>query len=184
LITVLSDRLERSTDRLTEISRIDYLTGLLNKRGFTEILGREVHRAKRYESKLSLCLMRMDFDSPNPGVDHDEKDRILKLLAELLSAGVRRSDTLGRVDTNMFGLLIPHASSSEAQQICDRLWGSLGAETHQDAEYKVRVTFGLVEFLAEGDETETDFLGRATKELLKAMEAGQVRVFPIPNSQE
>jgi diguanylate cyclase (GGDEF)-like protein len=183
LITVLSDRLERSTDRLTEISRIDYLTGLLNKRGFIEILGREAHRAKRYESKLSLCLMRMDLDTPNPGVDHDDKDRMLKLMAEILSAGVRRSDTLGRVDTHMFGLLIPHASASEAQQISDRLWVSLGAETHQDSGYKVRVTFGLVEFLAEGDETETDFLGRATKELLKAVEAGQVSVFTIPSSQ-
>ena len=181
LITVLSDRLERSTDRLTEISRIDYITGLVNKRGFLEVLGREVHRAKRYESKLSLCLMRMELDSTNQELDHDEKDRLLKLLAGILSGGVRRSDTLGRVDTHMFGLIIPHASASEAEQISERLWGSLGEEARQDGENSVRVAFGLVEFRAEADESETDFFGRANKELLKAMEAEQHLTFTVPD---
>jgi diguanylate cyclase (GGDEF)-like protein len=181
LITVLSERLERSTDRLTEISRIDFLTGLINKRGFVETLGREVHRAIRYESKLSLCLMRMDLDTINPGLHHDDKDRLLKLLAGILSESVRRSDTLGRVDTHMFGLIIPHASASEAQQISERLWESLQGVAHQDAENSVRVALGLVELQAEADETETDLLGRATKELLKAMEAEEHLTFPVPD---
>jgi hypothetical protein len=184
LITVLSDRLEKSTDRLTEISRIDYLTGLINKRGFVEILGREVHRAKRYESKLSLCLMRLDFHTTNPGLNHDDIDRMLKLLAEILSEGVRRSDTLGRVDTHMFGLIIPHTSASEAQQISERLWGSLREHGRQDGENSVRVALSLVEFQAEDDETETDLLGRATKELLQAMEGEEFLVFQIPDSQQ
>ena len=183
LLTVLSDRLERSTDRLTEISRIDYITALINKRGFVEILGREVHRAKRYESKLSLCLMRMEFHTSYPELNHDDEDRLLKLLAGILSESVRRSDTLGRVDTHMFGLIIPHASVAEAQQISERLWGSLGEKASQVGENSVRVALGLVEFQVEADETETDFLGRATKELLKAMEDGQVSVFTIPGSQ-
>jgi hypothetical protein len=181
LITTLSDRLERSTNRLTEISRIDYLTGLINKRGFVEILGREVHRAKRYESKLSLCLMRMDFDSTNPGVNNDDKDRMLKLLAGILAEGVRRSDTLGRVDTHMFGLIIPHATASEAQKISERLWGSLREDSRQDGENSVRVALGLVEFQTEDDETEDDLLGRATKELLQAMEANEHLTFSVPD---
>jgi diguanylate cyclase (GGDEF)-like protein len=181
LISVLSDRLESSTDRLTEISRIDYLTGLINKRGFVEILGREVHRAKRYESKLSMCLMRMDFRTSNSELNHDDKDRLLKLLAAILSKSVRRSDTLGRVDTLMFGLIVPHASAPEAQQISERLWGSLQAEAHQDTEIRVRVATGLVEYQAEDDETETDFLGRATEELLKAMEADEHLTFSVPD---
>jgi GGDEF domain-containing protein len=82
----------------------------------------------------------------------------------------------------MFGLIIPHASASEAQQISERLWGSLREEAHQDGENSVRVALGLVEFQAE--ETETDFLGRATEELLKAMEDEQISVFPIPEPQE
>ena len=82
----------------------------------------------------------------------------------------------------MFGLIIPHASASEAQQISERLWGSLQEEVRQAGGNSVRVALGLVEFQAEADETETDFLGRATKELLKAMEADEVLVFPIPEA--
>ncbi|NIQ88411.1 diguanylate cyclase, partial [Candidatus Bathyarchaeota archaeon] len=102
----MCDRLERSTDRLTEVSRVDDLTGLVNKRGFVEILEREVHRAKRYEANLSLCLMRMDVESANPELSYDERDRMIKYLAGILAEHVRKSDTLGRVDTHMFGLVL------------------------------------------------------------------------------
>jgi len=124
----------------------------------------------------------MDFDTANPALNHDDKDRLLKLLAGILSKSVRRSDTLGRVDTHMFGLIIPHAAASEAEQISERMWGSLREEGRQDAKNSVRVALGLVEFHTDVDETETDFLGRATKELLKAMEAEQVFDFPIPEA--
>jgi diguanylate cyclase (GGDEF)-like protein len=184
LITILSDRLERSTDRLTEISRIDDLTGLINKRGFVEILGGEVHRAKRYESKLSLCLMRMDFEAANPELDHNDRDRLLKYLAGILAEGVRKSDTLGRVDTHMFGLILPHTSSSEARQISERLWEPLQQAAQQDGENRVRVAVGLVDFQTEVEESEADFLGRATKELLKAMEGEQHWSFALPEEYQ
>jgi len=181
LITILSDRLERSTDRLTEVSRIDYLTGLINKRGFVEILGREVHRAKRYEAKLSLCLMRMNFETTNPELGHDDRDRMIKYLAGVLAQRTRRSDTFGRVDTHMFGLILPHISVSEGQQICERLLDSFGEETGETGVSRVKVFLSLVELSTEGDETETDLFGRATKELLSIMESGEYRTVSIPD---
>jgi len=183
LITMLSDRLERSTDRLTEINRIDYLTGLINKRGFVEVLGREVHRAKRYEAKLSLCLMRMDLESANPEISYDDRDRMIKYLAEVLSPRTRRSDTFGRVDTHMFGLILPHISVLEGQQICDRLLDSFGEETEEAAASQVKVFLSLVELSIEADETETDLLDRATVELLRTMESGEYRLLSIPDSE-
>jgi hypothetical protein len=183
LITILSDRLERSTDRLTEISRIDYLTGLINKRGFVEILGREVHRAKRYEGTLALSLMRVDFETTNPELSHDDRDRMIKYLAGVLAQRTRRSDTFGRVDTEMFGLILPHISVPEGQQICERLWDSFGEETGEAGASRVKVFLSLVELSTEGDQTETDFLGRANKELLSAMESGEYRTVSMPDGQ-
>jgi GGDEF domain-containing protein len=81
----------------------------------------------------------------------------------------------------MFGLIIPHASASEAQQISERLWGSLQREAHQDTETRVRVATGLVEFQAEADEAEDDLFGRATKELLRAMEGDEHLTFSLPD---
>jgi hypothetical protein len=181
LITMLSDRLERSTDRLTEINRIDYLTGLINKRGFVEVLEREVHRAKRYEAKLSLCLMEMDLVSANPELSYDDRDRMIKYLAEVLAPRTRRSDTFGRVDTHMFGLILPHISVLEGQQICDRLLDSFGEETEEAAANQVKVFLSLVELSIEADETDTDFFGRATLDLLKAVESEEYRLLSIPD---
>jgi diguanylate cyclase (GGDEF)-like protein len=183
LMTVVCDRLERSTDRLTEVSRVDDLTGLVNKRGFVEILEREVHRAKRYEANLSLCLMRMDLESANPEMSYDDRDRMIKYLAGILTDHVRKSDTLGRVDTHMFGLVLPHISAPEAQQICERLWHSFEEETKGAAANQVKVFLSLVELSIKEDETDTDFLGRATLELLKAMESGECRTLAIPGSE-
>ena len=181
LMNVVCDRLEKSTDRLTEVSRVDDLTGLVNKRGFVEILEREVHRAKRYEAKLSLGLMRIDLESANPELSYDDRDRMIKYLAGILADHIRKSDTLGRVDTHMFGLVIPHISAPEAQQICERLWHSFGEESEEEAANQVKVFLSLVELSIEADETDTDFFGRATLELLGAMESGEYRLLSIPD---
>jgi diguanylate cyclase (GGDEF)-like protein len=183
LLMMLSDRLERSTDRMTEISRIDDLTSLINKRGFVEVLEREVHRAKRYEADLSLCLMRMDLDAANPEINHDHRDRMIQYLAGILAEHVRKSDTLGRVDTHMFGLILPHTSALEAQQICERLLDSFGEASEEAAAKQVNVFLSLVELSTEADETDTDFFGRATLELMKAMESGEFRTVFVPDSE-
>jgi diguanylate cyclase (GGDEF)-like protein len=181
LMNVVCDRLEKSTERLTEVSRVDDLTGLVNKRGFVEILEREVHRAKRYEASLSLCLMRMDLESADPELSYDDRDRRIKYLAGILADHVRKSDTLGRVDTNMFGLVLPYLSAPEAQQICERLWHSFGEKTEEAAANQVKVFLSLVELSIEVDETDTDFFGRATLELLRTMESGEYRLLSIPD---
>jgi diguanylate cyclase (GGDEF)-like protein len=183
LMTVVCDRLERSTDRLTEVSRVDDLTGLVNKRGFVEILEREVHRAKRYEANLSLCLMRMDLESANPELSYDERDRMIKYLAGILAEHIRKSDTLGRVDTHMFGLVLPYLSAPEAQQICERLWHSFGEESEEAAANQVKVFLSLVELSIEADETDSDFFGRATLELLRTMESGEHRLLSISDTE-
>ncbi|MCG6946735.1 MAG: MMPL family transporter [Deltaproteobacteria bacterium] len=183
LIIMLSDRLERSTDRLTEINRIDYLTGLVNKRGFVEILEREVHRAKRYEENLSLSLMRMDLESANPELGYDDRDQMINYLAGVLAPRTRKSDTFGRVDIHMFGLVLPHTAAAEAQQICERLLDSFGEVSEEAAANQVKVFLSLVELAIEDDETDTDFFGRATLELLKAMDSGEYRTVSITDSE-
>ncbi|MGD8925016.1 MAG: MMPL family transporter, partial [Syntrophobacterales bacterium] len=178
LMTVICERLEKSTDRLTAEIRVDDLTDLCNKRGFVEFLERDIQRAKRYESKLSLCLMRVAVDAANPELSFDDRDWMIKYLAGIFSEHVRKSDTLGRVDTHMFGLILPYTSAPEAQQIIERLWEPL--QEKSDQSIPVRVAVGLVELSAEADETETDFVGRATKELLNEVESEKYHILWIP----
>jgi GGDEF domain-containing protein len=83
----------------------------------------------------------------------------------------------------MFGLVLPHISAPEAQQICERLWHCFGWESEEAGANQVKVFLSLVELAIEDDETDTDFFGRATLELLKAMESGEYRTVSIPDSE-
>jgi diguanylate cyclase (GGDEF)-like protein len=179
LMTVVSDRLESSTDRLTEVTREDELTGLLNKRGFVEVLERDVYRARRYEADLSLCLIRVALKVVGSELRYESRDEIVRRLAGALAKHIRKSDILGRVDTHMFGLILPHTSATESRQISERLLSLAEKEIVGDAESQVKVALGLVQFSRDGDETATDLLGRATEELSKAMESDQYHVLQI-----
>jgi GGDEF domain-containing protein len=125
--------------------------------------------------------MRIDLESANPEISYDDRDRMIKYLAEVLSPRTRRSDTFGRVDTHMFGLILPHISVLEGQQICERLWHSFGEDTEEAAANQVKVFLSLVELSIETDETDSDFFGRATLELLRTMESGECRLLSIPD---
>jgi GGDEF domain-containing protein len=125
----------------------------------------------------------MDLESASPELSYVDRDRIIKYLAGILADHVRKSDTLGRVDTHMFGLVLPHISAPETKQICERLWHSFGEESEEAAANQVKVFLSLVELAIEEDETDTDFFGRATLDLLKAMESGEYRTVSIPDSE-
>jgi hypothetical protein len=47
----------------------------------------------------------------------------------------------------------------------------------------VKVFLSLVELSIEADETDSDFFGRATLELLRIMESGEYRLLSIPDSE-
>jgi GGDEF domain-containing protein len=108
---------------------------------------------------------------------------MIKYLAGIFTDHVRKSDTLGRVDTHMFGLVLPYLSAPEAQQICQRLWHFFGEETEEAAANQVKVFLSLVQLSIEADETDSDFFGRATLELLRTMESGEYRTVSIPDSE-
>ena len=127
--------------------------------------------------------MRMDFETANPGLSYDDRDRLIKYLAGILLDRIRRSDTLGRVDTHTFGLILPHIALVEGQRICERLWDTFVEETGEAAGKKAKVFLRVVELSTEVDKTEDDVLGRATMELLKAMESGDYRNVSLPDGR-
>jgi GGDEF domain-containing protein len=127
--------------------------------------------------------MQMDLESANPELSYDDRDRMIKYLAGMLAEHVQKSDTLGRVDTHMFGLVLPHISAPEAQQICQRLWHSLGGESEEAGANQVKVFLSLVELAVGADEKDNDFFDRANVELQKAMDSGEYRLLSIPDSE-
>ena len=82
-----------SHERFTALSRLaltDPVTALANRRGGEEALAREVARARRTGSPLSLVLFDIDrFKNINDRAGHAVGDRVLRGISEILSASQR-----------------------------------------------------------------------------------------------
>jgi diguanylate cyclase (GGDEF)-like protein len=86
----------------------DDLTGLLNRRGFVEQAEREVARARREGTPLTIAVMDLDkFKSINDAYGHAAGDEALKRFAEHASARLRGTDVIGRTGGDEFALLLP-----------------------------------------------------------------------------
>lgn len=106
------------------MARIDGLTGVLTRKAFMTRLDRVV--AENGTPPTSLVLLDLDhFKSINDRFGHPAGDAVLSHVAGAMSGLVRRSDSIGRVGGEEFGVLLHDASLVEAQEFARRLQGQL-----------------------------------------------------------
>ncbi|GAB1049080.1 MAG: hypothetical protein SPiTSB_33730 [Shewanella algae] len=85
----------------------DALTGLPNRRMFTEHLGNEIRKAKRHGHGFALLFLDLDFfKEVNDTLGHDMGDLLLVETSERLQACVRESDVVARLGGDEFTLLL------------------------------------------------------------------------------
>jgi len=121
MMTIICDRLERSTRCLTELKCADDLTGLCNRNEFERIVDIEISRSRRYESKLVVCMVRLFFPAPE---DREQENCSLKRIeaaARQLSRQLRKCDTICRYDVHTFSILMPETDLDSAYGVCTRL---------------------------------------------------------------
>ncbi len=112
-------RLLRDLDRLAQR---DPLTGLGNRRSFNEVLEREMARARRDGSELSLALFDVDhFKAVNDEHGHQVGDQVLRSVARALAGDVRGADLASRYGGEEFVVLLPGASADRATHTAERL---------------------------------------------------------------
>ena len=97
IIKVKDIELKAILAQADEVSHTDALTYLPNRRQVINNLQKEVHRAERYKTPLSISMLDIDhFKKINDSYGHTVGDQVLYQLATLLSEGVRESDMVGR----------------------------------------------------------------------------------------
>ncbi len=95
-----------------EVSVVDELTGLANRRGFTEILRMEERRHARYGGIPILVLI--DLRKVLSECPDEERPRLVVEVADILADAIRDTDTLARVDDDRFAILAIQAGCSAA----------------------------------------------------------------------
>ena len=90
---------------LVRLSRTDSLTGLLNRRAFTDELARAMERSGRNGATSAVLYMDLNnFKAVNDLQGHAEGDRVLKQLSQILRGSMRRYDCVARLGGDEFAI--------------------------------------------------------------------------------
>ncbi|MDP1825280.1 MAG: GGDEF domain-containing protein [Archangium sp.] len=117
------DRLREENERLSALAYRDPLTGLRNRRCFTERLNEELCRLKRNPtSALSvICIDVNDFKRLNDTQGHAAGDAALRAVAQVLENLVRSEDVVCRLGGDEFGVLLPDTDREQADRVVERI---------------------------------------------------------------
>lgn len=137
----------------------DPLTGLFNRRYLEETLDRELHRARRGNTRLSLIMLDIDhFKQFNDHHGHQAGDLLLKEFGNNLRAHVRGQDIACRYGGEEFMLVMPEASLENAVKRAETLRQSLVSLVvdYQGARLpSITASFGVAAYPQDGDDAET-----------------------------
>jgi diguanylate cyclase (GGDEF)-like protein len=108
--------------RVESLALSDALTGLASRRVWDEELPREMARARRGESPLTLAVIDIDHMSAfNMLRGEREGDRLIKETAARWRGELREVDTLARPEGTEFGILLPGCGLGEAVDVLERV---------------------------------------------------------------
>ncbi len=174
LEALVAERTRELHDRATH----DGLTGLWNRSSLVETLGRELERARRAQSPLSLILLDFDhFKAINDTHGHLAGDQVLREAAQRLAQELRPYDTIGRYGGEEFVIVLPNCEAMDARARAEQLRRVIRSETFLVGTTELRVTcsFGLVNYSSPAETIET-LLSKADAALYEAKHAGRDRV--------
>ena len=134
----------------------DSLTGLYNRRLFTETFEKELNRARRYGLPLGIVTLDLHrFKEVNDKHGHPRGDEVLRAAATTLRKALRTSDSAFRIGGDEFALLLPQTDNVQALALSRRV-EIVFAELLQPMHLTVGVSIdhGVANFPQDGDTTD------------------------------
>jgi diguanylate cyclase (GGDEF)-like protein len=120
----------RQRRRLTELSRVDPMTGCLNRRGFEERFTAELAHARRDNQLMALLLLDLDgFKQVNDTFGHAAGDELLVDVAAALKAAVHPHDVVARLGGDEFAVLLTFEQPETPNDVVARLRAALDERT-------------------------------------------------------
>lgn len=178
LAASLEKRVAERTSELERLSRVDPLTGLVNRRCFWESLEHEWDRWTRYGQDFCLALLDIDhFKALNDSLGHAAGDEALRNLGAVLAGGVRRTDVAARYGGEEFCLILPGTDVEEAHRLLEKLRGTVEERPLVSGPPPVvkTLSYGIARASAHG--TPAELVDAADRLMYRAKEAGRNRGF-------
>ncbi|MCP5161652.1 MAG: GGDEF domain-containing protein [Hahellaceae bacterium] len=177
-------KLEEQAAKLAELSTLDGLTGLRNRRFFEDRQLDEFRRAQRDHKEISLILLDLDhFKQINDQHGHLIGDECLREMARALTQKFNRTmDTLARVGGEEFAVLLPGTSLENAMTLADELRRHIASLRLQYADTRIQMTasLGVSTVRPNYEDSAYSLFERADSALYEAKRSGRNRVASAP----
>ena len=161
--------------RLAEVSRVDPLTGCLNRRGFEDRLDGALAHAAQRGTPVTLVLVDLDrFKEVNDTYGHRAGDGLLAWTAHALGRHLGPRDAVGRLGGDEFAVLLSGTPHADAGDATERLRGEVTGTTPS--------SFGFATFPDDAGTAEE--LRHVADVRLYADKVGRERVLPAPEAVE
>jgi two-component system, cell cycle response regulator len=184
-------QLEGSLEKVEQMAATDALTGLYNRRHFSNVVDQLFSEARRYGHDLSCVMLDLDkYKQLNDTFGHQLGDQILTLVGRILKSSMRRADIAARYGGDEFVLLLPHADAAEAQRLVLRIREEYrrssaeliaregGGKTHATINFLegMSMSIGIASLSANNPAGAEDLVAIADSGLYASKQAGRDRV--------
>ena len=170
----LRDSRRREEEVIHRMAYHDSLTGLPNRKLFSDRLGIALAHARRNQNKVAVAMIDLDnFKEINDTLGHIVGDLFLKATAERLDEEMRKADTVARFGGDEFLLILPDLMVIEdaipvAQKIVDSFCKPILVDTYQ---FVVTMSIGIAVYPHDGTD-EVILLKNADIAMYRAKQAG------------
>jgi diguanylate cyclase (GGDEF)-like protein len=189
LVEAKTVELRKANAELLQLSSIDPLTGLANRRVFDRILSNECARLKRTGSgAVSLLILDVDhFKALNDSKGHQQGDHYLIMLgAELTRVARRQTDTAARCGGEEFALILPGTTALDAACIADSVRSAILAlklpHPASPSAPILTISIGVATATSDWLNTPEDLVAAADAALYAAKRNGRNRVEVAPHT--
>ncbi|PSR34194.1 MAG: hypothetical protein C7B46_06495 [Sulfobacillus benefaciens] len=171
---IAEQRMARERERYRELSELDPLTHIYNRRLFDNQLADMIQAAVARHRQLTLVMIDIDhFKRVNDEFGHETGDYVLQELAKVVLADLRPTDIFARYGGEEFMIIVPDISSINVKALAERLRLRIASHDFKIGQ-KITVSMGITE-LKPGDTT-TRMVHRVDDALYDAKHGGRNRI--------
>jgi diguanylate cyclase (GGDEF)-like protein/PAS domain S-box-containing protein len=168
----------RMAQRMSWAASHDALTGLLNRAEFESCVDNALASSRDSDRRYVMCYLDLDqFKVVNDTSGHAAGDLLLKQLADVLQAHLRKSDVLARLGGDEFGLLLEGCTLERSLHIAADLQAAIREHrfVHEGKSFQVGTSIGIVPIGPEA-RTRAEVFAEADAACYAAKEQGRNRI--------
>lgn len=170
---------------LENLSYLDALTGIANRRMFDLTAERELNRARREQRSIALILFDIDyFKYYNDYYGHLQGDQCLKIVASEIEKMARRpTDVAVRYGGEEFVLLLPDADPISAREIAEAVFSAIAhlqiPHTASKISDIITMSAGISACIPQSQTTLEQLIIKADQALYQAKNEGRGRIVTL-----